>query len=387
MYNSGSGVNMEFLYQNEKKYFGQIAGSMESLGLRELISLGAYDVKSGYRGVYFKADQYTLYRIVMTSRLFSRVLIPLNKFDCHSTKYLYSKTKEIPWDSFFSVKNSFRIFSTVSNSKIRHSKYASLVMKDAIADYFREKYGERPSVDTANPDVTFNLHIDKNFAVISIDASGESMHKRGYRIKSVNAPMQETLAAAILDLSGWDGTKKLYDPFCGSGTILCEAIMKYCNIPASYNRAKFGFKYLPDFNQEMYNKVLTEIHDVTRDLPEGLISGSDISKMAVEAAKENISDLEYDLEIFRMPFQKLGNFTDTVFVTNPPYGKRLGDESKVRVMLKEFGDFLKNNCKGCEAYIYLGDYKLVKSLGLKPTWKKPLVNGSLDGRLVKLELY
>ncbi len=378
---------MEFLYQKERKYFGQIAGGMESLGIRELVSLGADDVKAGYRGVYFKANQYTLYKVVLTSRLFSRVLIPLNKFDCHSTKYLYTKSKEIPWDTFFSVKNSFRIFSTVSNSKIKHSKYASLVMKDAIVDYFRDKYGERPSVDTINPDVTFNLHIEKNFAIISIDASGDSMHKRGYRIKSVNAPMQETLAAALIDLSGWDGSTKLYDPFCGSGTILCEGILKYCNIPASYNKVKFGFRFLPDFNMDIYDKVLKEINSETRDLPDGLVSGSDISTMAVEAAKTNIADLEYELDIIRSPFQKLGTFTDTTFVTNPPYGKRLSDVSKVREMLKEFGDFLKNNCKGCEAYIYLGDVKLVKSLGLKPTWKKPLVNGSLDGRLVKLELY
>ena len=378
---------MEFLYQQDSKYFGQIAGSMESLGLRELVSLGAYEVKAGYRGVYFKADQLSLYRIVMTSRLFSRILIPINKFDCHSTKYLYRKAGEIPWDMFMGVNNTFRIFSTVSNSKIKHSKYASLVLKDAIVDYFRDKFNERPSVDTTTPDVTFNLHIEKNFAFISIDACGESMHKRGYRIESVTAPMQETLAAALIDLSGWDGSKKLYDPFCGSGTILCEAIMKYCGVPSSYNRAKFGFKLLPDYNPENYQKILNEINSNFRELPEGLIAGSDINRSAVEAAKTNIEDLDYEIEITRMPFQKLGNFTDTVFVTNPPYGKRLGEVDRVSQMLKEFGDFLKNNCKGCEAYIYLGDTKLVKALGLKPSWKKPLVNGSLDGRLVKLELY
>lgn len=380
---------MEYLYLKENRYFAQIAGKMEELGAEELMELGATDIKISYRGLYFVADKEVLYRIILSATLFSRILIPLNKFKCHSSKYLYRKAKTLPWDDFLDNDTTFAISCSVSNSKIKHSKYAAQVLKDAIADYFREKTGERPSVDIKNPDVSFNLHIEENFAIISLEGFGTAMHKRGYRMKTVEAPMQETLAAAVVRLSGWDGTKKLYDPFCGSGTLLCEAAMRYCNIQPSFKKKKFGFTHLPDFDNNIFRKLMAEFSEIRRELPKGLISGSDLSQKALSSAQININELnlKQNIELKQVRFQDISGLKDTIIIANPPYGIRMSDTENVKILLKEFGDFLKQKCTGCEAYIYVGDKQLVKSIGLKASWKKQLINGALDGRLVKIEVY
>ena len=236
-------------------YFAQAPGMMEELSRKELIELGAKDTKVAYRGIYFKADKAALYRINYASRLLSRVLAPLISFHCRTTNALMKTAEKIRWEEIFSVDKTFAISASVAKSQITNSLYASQVLKDGIADYFRTKFGKRPNVETVNPDVRFNLHIEKDTAVISIDTSGESLHKRGYRLLAGEAPMQETLAAAIIRLSKWDGENPLWDCMCGSGTILCEALMHYCRIPAQKLCNKFGFLYLPDFDLKLWEKV------------------------------------------------------------------------------------------------------------------------------------
>ena len=380
---------MEFVYQKNSSYFAQVAENVEPLAERELAALGATQVNPVYRGVYFTASPEALYRIVYQTRLCTRVLAPLLHFDCHSTKYLYKTALTIPWVELFDREQTFVITATVSDSLITHSQYASLCLKDAIVDQFQEKFGGRPNVDKRNPDLVFNLHIHKNTAVISLDASGGSLHRRGYRQETVEAPMQESLAAAILDLTEWNGERQLIDPMCGSGTLLCEGLMRYCRIPAAYLRESFGFMRMPDFEPETWQRVKNEADSQIRDLPEGLITGSDAGKLAVRAARINLGQLPHGKEVVvrTSRFQDLEPISDAVIVSNPPYGVRLGAQEEAAALVGELGSFLKHRCTGSTAYLYFGDRELVKKIGLKPAWKKSLSNGGLDGVLAKYEMY
>jgi len=379
----------DYLYQKTNHYFGQLASGTEKCGREELEKLGAANIKPGYLGVYFCANPRTLYEIVYRTRIFSRILAPLIVFDCHSEKYLYKTAQNIDWTDFLTLTKTFAITSNVADSNINHSQYAAQIFKDAIVDQFREKTGERPSVDTRNPDLQLNLYIYQNKARISVDLGGGSLHKRGYRTESVEAPMQETLAATLLQLSEWNGERPLYDPFCGSGTLLCEALMKQCNIPAAYLRHKFGFLRLPDFDPAVWNQVKTKANSEITEMSGKLIKGSDISTDALKGVRANRATLPDvgKIKVRRADFHDLEGFENTTIITNPPYGIRLGDTESTATLLKEFGDFLKQKCTGSTAFIYYGDASLVKKLGLKPEWKQPLRSGGLDGVLCKYELY
>ena len=280
-----------YLYQKINRYFAQSADDIKDIAEEEIISLGGTETKPAYRGVYFTANQRTLYTINFNSRLINRVLAPLIYFKCHSDRYLYKTASQINWKDFLSPAEPFAVFATVSHSQIRHSRFAALRLKDAVVDYFRERSGERPSIDTRNPDVWLNLHIDQNEAVISVDTSGGSLHRRGYRIESIEAPMIETLAASVLKYAGWDGQGELVDPFCGSGTLLCEAYMIASGTPASILRKKFGFKKLPDFDIKLWERVRKEGLERIRTVEHGIISGSDISLGTVKSAKLNCAQI------------------------------------------------------------------------------------------------
>jgi len=378
-----------FEYQKTDRFFAQIAGETEDLAVAELKEFGIKKVRQIYHGAWFKTDLEHIYRINYYSRLITRILAPLLTFDCHSTKYLQITASKIEWEKLLSPKDTFAIFSTVSNSNIKHSQYASLVLKDTIADYFREKTGIRPSIDKENPDVWINLHIERNKAQISLDTSGGSLHKRGYRLRSVKAPMQETLAATIIRHSGWDGKTPLLDPMCGSGTLLAEALLHYSKIPSTFRRKKFGFENLPDFDKEKWQKIKDDGERLQRDLPENLISGSDIDKDAVSATQTNLSSIPQGrkIKIKQADFRKLHGIENGTIICNPPYGIRMGNSEQMEKLYQDFGDFLKQKCKGTTAWIYCGNRKLIGSIGLKTSAKIPLKNGGLDGRLVKIEVY
>ncbi len=385
-----------FSYQQTNRYFAQITGGMEDLGAEELAELGAQNISPAYRGIYFDAGKETLYRINYTARLLTRVLAPLTGFGCHTADVLYNKAKSIEWKALLDTQQTFAIFANVSHSKITHSRYAALRLKDAIADYFQENFRKRPSVDTQNPDVWLNLHIENNRATISLDVSGGSLHKRGYRKQSVEAPMQETLAAAIIRLSEWDGLKPIYDPFCGSGTLLSEALMQHCRIPAGYLRSRFGFESLPDFDKQIWQSAKKSLDGKIRHLPKSpnagetiLIAGSDVAYKAIAAAKKNLRMLPSgeNIKLKVTDFREISRLENTVIICNPPYGIRMGQKAEIAKLYKTFGDFLKQKCQGSEAYVYFGDRKLIPHIGLRPAWKNPLVNGALDGRLCKFEIY
>ena len=290
------------------------------------------------------------------------MLAPLTSFNCHSDRYLYKKSAEIEWKDFLDPSQIFAVF--------------------AVVDSFRAATGVRPSIDTREPDVWINLYIHNNEATISLDTSGGSLHRRGYRKKNVQAPLAETLAAAIIHYTEWDGDRPLYDPFCGSGTLLCEAYMHASHLPAARLRRKFGFQRLPDFNPALWEQVKREGREGMRALPQGLISGSDIDREAVQAAAQNCAALEAGnaISIQKRDVFQINRIEGAVIVCNPPYGIRLDKKANL-------GDFLKQCCQGSRAFIYCGERQYLKNIGLKPTWKKPLVTGGLDGRLAKYELY
>jgi putative N6-adenine-specific DNA methylase len=378
-----------FLYQKHNRYFAQFAAGLEEEGGRELAELGAAAVRPAFRGAHFEADREGLYRINHRSRLASRVLAPLMVFDCHSAKYLYKTARSIDWSAFLGESSTFAVRANVSQSAVAHSQYAALRLKDAVVDQFREKSGSRPSIDTIHPDLWLNLFIHRNRATVSVDTSGGSLHRRGYRHSSVEAPMQETVAAAVIRLSGWDGAAPLHDPMCGSGTLLAEALMHGGRIPAGYLRSAFGFQRLPDYDAGAWRRVREEGAGMMRALPAGTIRGSDISAEAVAASRSNLSGLPggRDVEIRAAPFAAIEAIRDSVIVCNPPYGVRMGDRRAAAALVKEFGDFLKRRCTGSTAYVYFGERELIKSVGLRPAWKKPLRSGGLDGRLARYDLY
>ena len=380
---------MSYIYQEYSRYFAQVAHPIEQLAAEELEELGATEVEPAYRGVHFDATPEVLYGIVYQARIPTRVLVPLMTFDCHSDNYLYQRAQELDWMSLIGVDKTFAIFATVAHSRIQHSKYAALKLKDAIVDSIRDQVGSRPSVERRNPDVSLNLHIDNNRATISLDAAGRSMHRRGYRLDALEAPLQETVAASIIRLTEWKADCKLLDPMCGSGTILAEALMVASKTPSGYLHERFGFDALPDFDADLWDALRKKIDSGSTPIDKGLISGSDIDSEAIRLARKNLERLPYGnlVTMVTADFRDIEEWKDGVIVTNPPYGKRISPWQTIPEFYKEFGDFLKQRCTNTSAFIYVGEPALLKTVGLRTTWKKELVNGALEGRLAKYELY
>ncbi|MFW6365499.1 MAG: THUMP domain-containing class I SAM-dependent RNA methyltransferase [Spirochaetota bacterium] len=374
-------------YRKSGRYFAQCADDIQEIVAEELEELGANAIKPGYRGVYFTADRETLYAVNYRSRLATRILAPVITFDCHSDDYLYTTALSVNWNDFITEKSTFAVFAAVSHSRIRHSKYAALRLKDAIVDYFRKSTGRRPDIDTKNPDIWFNLHIENNRARISVDTSGGSLHRRGYRTASVEAPMAETVAASVIRYSGWNGETPLYDPMCGSGTILCEAYLSATGTPPAILRKAFGFMRLPDYDASVWERVRTGVS--IRSVPKGMIAGSDADHAAAAAARQNCSliDRNHAIDIQRRDLFDIPTLHGYTIVTNPPYGIRLRDKGSIEAFYKRFGDFLKQRCTGSVAYIYFGNRSHLKNIGLRPAFRKALKNGGLDGRLARFDLY
>lgn len=379
-----------FEYQKTGSYFAQCAEGFETLVAEELNRLGAGEITPGFRGMHFRAQPHTLYTVNYRSRLASRVLAPLKSFLCRNREDLYREAKSIDWPALFSADHTFSIAANVSgNTHLRNSHFAALCLKDAVADHFVANFGRRPSVDRLEPDIRLNLYIEKSRATVSLDTSGGALHRRGYRRQPVAAPMQETLAAAMVALSGWDGSRPLYDPMCGAGTLLCEAAMAYMRIPAGFLRADDGLRFLPDFDLRLWQRVKRQADGNVRRLPADLLAGSDIDRAAVRAARANCAALPggEQIQVRRMDFKDIAELQNRVILCNPPYGLRLQDAEDLGGFYKRFGDFLKQRCAGSEAYLYFGNRDMVKQLGLRPAWKKPFRNAGLDGRVVKYALY
>jgi putative N6-adenine-specific DNA methylase len=286
------------------------------------------------------------------------------------------------------IGTTFAIDGAVFNSGITHSMYAALKTKDAIADFFRSKYGKRPSVDTENPDVRINVHINKNYCTISLDSSGSSLHLRGYKVSLGNAPLGEVLAAGLIMLSGWNGKDILLDPMCGSGTILIEAAMIANNIPAGYYREKWGFEKWKDFDPALWRSI-KEACQPPAEYMSKIVMGADISPLAMRVTRKNISNagLESSISLHPTAFEKLKPPPGPVHILmNPPYGERIKSDDII-ALYKSIGDTLKQNYKESEAWIISGDLRAIKFVGLRPSKKIKVFNGPIECRFMKYELY
>ena len=373
--------------------------SLEEVLADELREMGAENVTVLNRAVEFEGDMRLLYRANYSCRTALAILKPFAEFDANDDQELYDQVYKIRWEKILDCDCTFMIDSTTSGEVFTHSYYAALKTKDAIVDRFRRNFGKRPSIDTEQPDYKFNLHIRDNHITLLMNASGDSLHKRGYRQGVGIAPINEVLAAGLLKLAGWDKALQakpadlnFYDPMCGSGTMLIEAAMMANSIPAQYYRGnKFGFMRWKEFNLGEWKSVKNEEDRKIGSLDfEGEIWGNDIDEQVIQQCEKNLeyTKLHHDVMLH------IGDFADqeppegkTLIVTNPPYGERIKVED-LNAMYEKLGDTFKQRYGGdCDVWLITSDFEAMKHIGLHPSRMIPVQNGSLDCRFLHFELY
>lgn len=360
----------------------------EEILAKELLQLGAQNIEPGVRMVSFKGDKGFMYKANLALRTALKILKPIHSFRLFNEQQLYKGIQAIDWSDYLSPDQSFVVDVTLHSDNFNHSQFVALKTKDAIVDQFREKYGRRPNIDKDFPDLRINVHIHKEQCSVALDTSGNSLHHRGYRTDTNIAPINEVLAAGMLLLSGWDGQGDFLDPMCGSGTILAEAAMIACNIPANINRKEFAFEKWNDWDNDLFDKIVDSLMSKTREF-HYTIKGFDKAPSAVEKAKDNIKNANLDeyVTITR------DNFFDSEKETrgplhilfNPPYGERL--DIDMERFYREIGDTLKQGYPGTNAWFITANLEALKFVGLKPSRKIKLFNGKLEARLVKYEMY
>ncbi|NMH26829.1 THUMP domain-containing class I SAM-dependent RNA methyltransferase [Flavobacterium silvaticum] len=366
-----------------KTFFG-----FEEILARELQQLGAQKVEPGVRMVSFIGDKGFMYKANIALRSALKILKPIHNFRAFDENSLYRGISAINWADYFSADQTFVIDATVHSEKFRHSEFVAQKCKDAIVDQFRNRAGRRPSIDKLHPDMRINVHIGNDYCSVALDTSGASLHHRGYRTATNIAPINEVLAAGMLLLSGWDGRSDFLDPMCGSGTILAEAAMIACNIPANINRKEFAFEKWNDWDNELFDTITSSLLKKVREF-NYTIKGYDKAPSAVDKAKDNIRNANLDdyIDIYER------NFFDTEkenkgplhMVFNPPYGERL--DIQLERFYREVGDTLKNSYPNTHAWFITANLEALKFVGLKPSRKIKLFNGGLEARFVKYEMY
>ena len=368
-------------YMLAKTMFG-----LEEILADELRKLGAQNVKPMNRAVSFKGDKGFMYKANLNLRTALRILKPIAHFQAHDEKELYKELCKIDWTEIFNLNTTFATHATTHSEFFTHSKYASLVMKDAIVDTFRKKFNKRPDVDPEMPDISINLHIAKHTCTVSLDSSGESLHKRGYKSDAVIAPMNEVLAAGLILLSDWNRISNFHDPMCGSGTLLIEAALIAHNIPANIFRNKFGFEGWKDFDEELWEMIKEvslekEIHYY------GKITGSDNFQKAVRISRENIENALFyeNIKVTKSDFFETRINPGTFVIFNPPYGERI--DLGVTDFYEKVGTTLKHKYEGCSIWIISSDIENMKFIGLRPSRKIKVMNGKLECSFRNFEVY
>jgi putative N6-adenine-specific DNA methylase len=377
-----SETNKEFLMV-AKTFHG-----LEDVLSLELEAMGAKRIQKNTRAVMFYGDKALLYKANFALRTALRILKPMFTFSAKNENDLYKKVKHIKWDDYISLNDTFLIDTTISHSNFfNHTKYVSQKIKDAIVDQFRDKYGRRPSVNKYTPKIRINTHISESNITISMDSSGESLHKRGYRIQKRSAPINEVLAAGIILLSNWEKGTILKDPMCGSGTILIEAAMIAKNQAPNLNRQNFGFSFWKDFDTQLFKEIKQSLIKQEKIISQK-IEGRDYHFASISASRNNISHLKLSefIELKRFNFfdQKTKNEKRHI-IFNPPYGERL------EILDPEFylkmGNIFKQFYEGSVVWMITSDFENAKLIGLKPSKKIELFNGPLECHLLKYELY
>ena len=361
---------------------------LEDVLAEELISLGANDVEIGTRMVSFTGDKALMYRANLHCRTALRILKPIYEFKAETADEVYEAIKQVNWEEYLSLNSTFAIDAVVYSHIFNHSKFVAYKVKDAIADWFTEKYDKRPSVSLSNPDVMLNIHVSHNKCTLSLDSSGDSLHKRGYRVAQTEAPLNEVLAAGMILKSGWKGESVFIDPMCGSGTILIEAAMIALGIPPGIHRSNFAFEKWKDFDKDLFSDIYND-DSGTRELMYPII-GSDISPKAIAIAEKNIKSagLNKYIELSVKSFQQYEEAPaeSGVVITNPPYGERIKVD-ELDVLYSMIGERLKHVFTGFRAYILSYRKESFDAIGLKHSKRFFLYNGPLECEMREYEIF
>jgi len=366
---------------------------LEEVLAQELIELGANDVQLERRAVSFRGDKALLYRANFCLRTAIRILVPIASFKAKDTDSLYEQLKKINWSQYMTVDSSFAIDAIVYSESFRNSRFVTYRVKDAIVDYWQDRAGKRPNVQVNNPDLLLNIHIANEQVTLSLDSSGESLHKRGYRVATTEAPISEVLAAGMLLMAGWKGQSDFYDPMCGSGTLLIEAALIARNIAPGVFRQAYAFEKWPDFDADLWNDIYND--DSHEREFEHRIYGSDASFYAIQQAAKNIKSagVQKDIELkqVRMEELKLSSIRpfdhSPLVMMNPPYGERLKSNKEMEELYSAIGTTLKHQFTGATAWIISSNVEAMKCIGLKPSKKVHLLNGELDCQFNKYDLF
>ena len=360
---------------------------LEEVLAQELTELGASNIEIGRRMVSFTGDKAMMYRANFCLRTAIRILKPIKHFTAKTADEVYEAVKSIEWENYLDNMSSFAVDAVVFSNEFRHSKFVAYKVKDAIVDYFREKTGNRPSVRINNPDVSFNIHVAEDQCTLSLDSSGESLHRRGYRQEQVEAPLNEVLAAGMILMTGWRGECDLIDPMCGSGTIPIEAALIARNIAPGVFRKEFGFEKWKDFDQGLFDSIYND--DSQEREFNHKIYGYDNNPKANEIATHNVkaAGVTKDVILKIQPFQQFEQPAEkSIIITNPPYGERIssGDLLDLYQMI---GERLKHAFIGNDAWILSYRDECFDQIGLKPSIKIPLFNGALECQFRKYQLF
>ncbi|MEH2042655.1 THUMP domain-containing class I SAM-dependent RNA methyltransferase [Nostoc sp.] len=372
------------------QYFATVARGLETLAAQELEQLGAHSVEPGFCGVAFEGDRTLLYRVNLWARLPFRILVNIHQFTCLDAKDLYRGIQTIDWQNYLTPDMTLAVNVTGKNDRLNHSHFTSLQIKNAIVDQQQENLGERSNVELHEPDVRVNVHIERDFCTVKLDSSGNSLHRRGYRPAVGAAPLKESLAAALIQLSGWQPDQMFYDPLCGSGTLPLEASLKALNIAPGLFRDCFGFENWLDFDLSLLEKLLQEAKDSQLDTLTAPIWGSDRDEKIIEQAINNAQNCGVDNHVWfsQMELADVVAPADSgILFCNPPYGERLGRDSDLGAFYKLLGDVLKQRFKGWTAFVLSGNKELSQSIGLKSSQRIAVYNGTLPCQLMKYELY
>ena len=375
-------MDIENLKIQIKTFFG-----LEEILAEEIKKLGGRNVEIKNRAVNCEGDLGFLYKINYSARTALKVLVPIFEFKAFNDHQLYGKLAKFNWEDFLDVDQTFAIDATVHSETFKHSQFATLKMKDAVVDYFKEKFGKRPSIETKNPDIKFHLHIDRELVRISLDSSGDPLFKRGYRKEQGQAPINEVLASAMLQLAGWDGKGNFLDPMCGSGTLLIEAAMIAMDLPAQIFRKDFAFQNWKNYDEELFKKIkefrINRVKEFT-----GKIVGYDIDARMLNAARTNIESAEMEdvIEVRKQNFfDSKKELFPLLMVFNPPYDERISINDDD--FYKKIGDTFKSGYPNTLAWLISSDLEAVKKIGLRPSRKIKLFNGKLETRFLQYEMY
>ncbi|MGE5248109.1 MAG: THUMP domain-containing class I SAM-dependent RNA methyltransferase [Verrucomicrobiota bacterium] len=372
------------------RFFATTFKGLEETLAGEIAALGAAEISAGTGSVSFSGDMTLCYRANLWLRSANRVVLQLSGFPAPTPAALYEGTRQIPWHELFPPERTFAVDATVRESGITHSHFAAQKTKDAIVDRFRDVLGRRPDVDAVSPEIRVVVRIVRDGCTVSLDTSGESLNRRGYRTRPTEASLKETLAAGLLLLAGWEGNEPLIDPACGAGTIPIEAALLAGRIAPGALGRTFGFQRLHGYDRRTWEKLLAEAREAARRPAHVRIEGSDRSVLAVAAASRNAENAKVS-ERVRFTVLPVRSFSagdgPGVILCNPPYGERLPGGPQAETFYRELGEALKKRCRGWTAYLLSGNAAVTRHLGLKASRKFPVMNGPIDCRLLKYDLY